>query len=69
MGARGKAAALGVFFAALVFALAACSAFNPNVGPYRDAGAAGCTASEGTGYGGYGTTTSEDAGAGCGDAS
>jgi hypothetical protein len=69
MRTRGKAAALGVLFGALLVALAACSAFSPSVGPYRDAGAAGCAASEGTGYGGYGATAGEDAGAGCDDAS
>ena len=60
--------------AGLVLALIAtgCSAFNPNVGPLLiDAGPAGCSPSAGGYGGGYGypPAPTEDAGAGCGDAS
>ena len=48
----------------LVALAAACSAFNPNVGPLIDAAPPSCTPEQGSGeYGGYGSDT-EDAGAG-----
>ena len=72
--ARCVAGFTGALLGALIVALAtACSAFDPSVGPLRDAAAPTCVpAPTGTtGYGGYGgsTPTDEDAGAGCADAS
>jgi len=51
---------------------AACSAFNPNVGPLIDAAppSPSCTLDQGSGeYGGYGDTPEDAGSASCGDGS